>query len=236
VILRPAAVALFALAAWPVQAEAQIHRYVDANGTIVLSNARIERAIDVHAVVGAPRYVTTTALAAPAAATAYESLVLEHAKSQSLRPELVRAVIQVESGFNPRALSPKGAIGLMQLMPATARDLGVRDAWDPSENIRGGTLYLRQLLDRYDGNEELALAAYNAGAGAVDAHGGIPPYRETRDYVQKVGKAAGRKPAVSLAGGKTIFYKWIAVENGRAQIHVSTERPPRDVTFDVIER
>ncbi len=98
----------------------------------------------------------------------WDDVIDHHAREQGLRPDLVRAVIQVESAFNPRARSHKGAMGLMQLMPATARDLGVRNAYDPLENIRGGIAYLRGLLDRFNGNEELALAAYNAGAGAVD--------------------------------------------------------------------
>ena len=159
-------------------------------------------------------------------AAEYDSLIAEHASQHTLRPELVRAVIQVESGFNARALSSKGAMGLMQLMPATARELGVRNAFDPSENIRGGTAYLRQLLDRYEGNEELALAAYNAGSGAVDRSGGrIPAYRETRDYVRKVSSAAGRRPATSLAGGKLVVYKWLEIIDGRAIPKYSTERP-----------
>ena len=145
----------------------------------------------------------------------YEPLIQEHATRRALRPELVRAVIQVESGFNPRALSPKGAMGLMQLMPATARSLGVNNPWDPAQNIRGGTDYLRQLLDEYDGNEELALAAYNAGSGAVAKYGRrIPPYRETRDYVRKVGAAAGEGPAASRK--KLIIYKTIEILDGRA--------------------
>ena len=164
----------------------------------------------------------------------YEPLIQEHATRRALRPELVRAVIQVESGFNPRALSPKGAMGLMQLMPATARSLGVNNPWDPAQNIRGGTDYLRQLLDEYDGNEELALAAYNAGAGAVAKYGRrIPPYRETRDYVRKVGAAAGEGPAASRK--KLIIYKTIEILDGRAVPRYSSERPTSG-SFQIVSR
>jgi len=113
-------------------------------------------------------------------------LVAVVAKRHGLDPVLVWAVVSVESAFQPRAVSPKGAQGLMQLMPATARELGVADSLDPAQNLDGGTRHLRALLEQYKGDLKLALAAYNAGAGAVRRHGGVPPYRETRDYVDKV--------------------------------------------------
>ena len=108
------------------------------------------------------------------------------ARRHGLAPELVIAVVSVESGFRPQAVSPKGAQGLMQLMPTTAESLGVEDAFDPEQNLDGGVRHLGQLLALYDGDVERALAAYNAGAGAVHRHHGVPPYRETRAYVRKV--------------------------------------------------
>jgi soluble lytic murein transglycosylase-like protein len=108
------------------------------------------------------------------------------ARRHGLDPDLVIAVVSVESGFRPQAVSPKGAQGLMQLMPRTAESLGVVDAFDPEENLDGGVRHLVQLLTQYDGDVERALAAYNAGEGAVRRHHGVPPYRETRAYVKKV--------------------------------------------------
>ncbi len=107
----------------------------------------------------------------------------------TVSPLLVESVIAAESAWNPRAISPKGAMGLMQLMPATARELGVANSLDPAQNVRGGTAYLRQLLDRYAGQPnrlERALAAYNAGPARADKYGGVPPYRETVDFVSRV--------------------------------------------------
>lgn len=114
------------------------------------------------------------------------ALAVEAALRHGLPPELVLAVVAVESGFRPDAVSPKGAQGLMQLMPATAGSLGVADAFDPAQNLDGGSRHLGQLLTVYDGDLTRALAAYNAGEGAVQRHGGVPPYRETRAYVKKV--------------------------------------------------
>ena len=116
----------------------------------------------------------------------FERLVAEAAQRHGLDPALVRAVVGVESGFEPQAVSSKGAQGLMQLMPATARDLGITDPFDPAANLDGGSRYLSALVARYEGDLPKALAAYNAGMGAVARHGGVPPYAETLRYVQRV--------------------------------------------------
>jgi hypothetical protein len=120
-----------------------------------------------------------------------QALVEQAARRHDVDPQLVHAVIRQESGYDPFAVSSKGAMGLMQLMPATADRFGVQNIFDPAENVQGGVQYLRHLLDRYNGDPRLTLAAYNAGEGAVDRYGDVPPYRETVDYVSKVRRLYG---------------------------------------------
>ena len=117
---------------------------------------------------------------------ALRGMARDYAVRNRISPSLVTAVIETESSFNPRALSPRGAMGLMQLMPDTARELDVEDPFEPEQNIRGGVQLLRRLLDRYNGDYRMALAAYNAGEGAVARSGGVPDYPETQEYVRRV--------------------------------------------------
>ena len=121
-----------------------------------------------------------------ALALEFERLVRREAAAAGVDPSLVAAVARTESGLAPRATSPAGAAGLMQLMPATAQALGVADPYDPVANVRGGAIYLKELLARFGGDVALAVAAYNAGPGAVERFGGVPPYTETRRYVARV--------------------------------------------------
>jgi soluble lytic murein transglycosylase-like protein len=129
-------------------------------------------------------------------------VVEETARNHGIDPNLIDLVIRMESGYNPRALSSKGARGVMQLMPGTASMYGVKDSFDPFDNIRGGVRYLRDLLVRFNSDIELALAAYNAGPEAVARHGGVPPYGETRNYVSSILAAYQNKSSLTtLAGG-----------------------------------
>lgn len=118
----------------------------------------------------------------------YQEIVARKSRKYNIHPALVKAIIKAESNWNPYAISRKGAKGLMQLMPRTALDMGVRNSMNPEQNIEGGTKYISMLLNLFSGNLDLALAAYNAGPGAVKKYGGIPPYRETINYVKKVNK------------------------------------------------
>ena len=131
------------------------------------------------------------------AGSTVRSMVEEAAKQYEMSPELVDSVIQVESNYNPYAVSPKGAQGLMQLMPATARRFGVKNTFDPKDNIEGGVRYLKFLKETFQ-DERLAIAAYNAGEGAVQKYGNVPPYQETMSYVAKVGRKYGQARRAEL--------------------------------------
>jgi soluble lytic murein transglycosylase-like protein len=208
-------------------ARAQIYSWHDASGNLVLSDHAVDGAqVESYAVPRAASVRTTRATAATAAPPAsYDDLIDRHSRESGVRTELVRAVIQVESGFNPSARSPKGAMGLMQLMPATAQQFGVRNPYSPAENIAAGVAYLRELLDRYGNNEELALAAYNAGPGAVDRHGeAVPPYRETQKYVSKVSELAG---AQARRAPGTQVYRIVQTVNGREVVLFSNNPDAR---------
>ena len=213
-------------------ASAQIYAIRDENGVLTLSDKPLGEGAKTYAVRGAADSVRATRGSEGVRSSQWDDVIDFRAREQGIRPDLVRAVIQVESAFNPRARSNKGAMGLMQLMPATARELGVRNAYDPLENIRGGVAYLRTLLDQFNGNEELALAAYNAGAGAVNKYGGtVPPYRETRDYVSRIQGKAGTN-----IGARSVIYRITELVDGEEVVRYSNQRPPRGTTYEVVQR
>lgn len=203
-------------------ASAQIYSWRDASGNLVVSSSRPAAGVAVKsyavpetATVRATRYVPADR------SRQYDTLIDEHAGINGVRTALVRAVIQVESGYNAYARSPKGALGLMQLMPATLRQFRVANPYNPAENIRAGVAYLRELLDRYSNNEVLALAAYNAGPGAVDRHSqSVPPYRETQRYVSRVSEMAG--PQVRVPG--TNIYRIVQVFDGQERVLLTDDR------------
>ena len=179
------------LAAASAGAHSRIYMYVDAEGvkhyTDVPDNNRYRLlALSPADLTRSGEHYSPTLLAR---AAAYDAIIERAARTASVEPNLLRAVIVVESGFNPGAVSKKGAVGLMQLQPATARRYGVKNIYDPEQNVRAGAHYLSDLLIRFDSNLELALAAYNAGEEAVERyHRRVPPFRETLAYVPSVMK------------------------------------------------
>lgn len=221
-LLRLAVLTAAVCAAAPLTAQAQIYSWRDASGTLVLSDHPRDGSTPTYAV-GSTGFRTTRV---PDARRnhSFDTLIAEHATRHGVRADLVHAVIQAESAFNPAARSGKGAMGLMQLMPATARQFGVTDAYDPAQNIGAGVAYLKHLLERYSQNEELALAAYNAGTGAVEKYGAVPPYRETRDYVSRIRSRAGTAPS------PTRLYRIVEIRDGREVVrytNIAPELPKR---------
>lgn len=160
-------------------ARSEVYQYIEANGTISLTNVPNDpRYTRVISELPRSRHLISDRELDP--------VIARHSRAHRLHPALIRAVIKTESDFDPLAVSHAGAVGLMQLMPQTAMRFDVRDSYNPDDNIGGGTKYLRQLLDRFNGNLPLALAAYNAGEHAVERYRGLPPIPETRQYVLKV--------------------------------------------------
>jgi len=179
-------------------AQADIYQFVDDSGVVHFTNVpagRVKKNAKVHAEARAT--YSSAATSQPASPVkgkqrsddipaSYVTIINSACERYGVDPSLVHAVVKVESDFNPFALSRKGAMGLMQLMPQTASTMKVRNSFSPHENIEGGVKYLRYLIDRYEGNLSLALAAYNSGETAVKKWGTIPPYKETQDYVKKI--------------------------------------------------
>jgi soluble lytic murein transglycosylase-like protein len=216
------------LAAATLPASAQIYAWRDASGRLVLSDRPAAAGARSYSVSTAAHVHTTRPVGTVGAA--YDGLIRTHAEAHGISPDLVRAIIQIESAFNPRAVSHKGAMGLMQLMPATATEFQVSNPFDPAENIRAGVAYFRRLLDRYDQKVELALAAYNAGPGAVDRYGQqVPPYRETRAYVRKIVSVT----PIAVGPRKTI-YKIVELVDGREVPRYSDRKP--EGQYEVVTR
>ncbi len=193
------------LSLWPVLARAQVRVGVSESGRKIIFNEGLEQRA---------RRLSNHLLPVPE--EDIQILINRHSESQSLDPKLVQAMIQVESGYNNKARSLKGAMGLMQLMPATASLYSVDDPYDPEDNVRGGTRYLRYLVDRFPGRLDLAVAAYNAGPGAVERYGGVPPYRETKDYVSRV---------LSLYQGGQVSFPSAVAQGGSSSILPGRRKP-----------
>jgi soluble lytic murein transglycosylase-like protein len=228
-------------AATPLSAEADVFTRRNASGVIEATNLPDREGFKLAYRSKGPVTHSPGFRASPSNNRAYDAYIHEAAAFHGVDVALVRAVIQVESEFDPRAVSRAGARGLMQIMPSTAVRLGVLDSFDPRQNIFGGVRYLRILLDMFRGDVSLAVAGYNAGEHAVQRHNGIPPYRETQGYVRKIlgllgapvalaapppAAAAPAKPPVK----RSIIYKW---QDSRGRVFLS-DTPPQDKTPYVI--
>ena len=209
-----AGVLLLAVAGGPVEGQSASYRLTDEEGVTHFTNAPTD-----------PRYRSMSGMSGtgagwlrlpPNVQVRFTEEIKAIAARHGVSASLVESVIRVESAFNPSAISPKGAQGLMQLMPQTATSLGVRNAFDPKQNIEGGVRHLRYLIDRYPGNLPFAIAAYNAGEGAVDRYRGIPPYSETQEYVRRVLQLSG-------GGGGQVIYR---IEDAASGTVTYTNVPP----------
>jgi soluble lytic murein transglycosylase-like protein len=211
------------LSLWPALAAAQVRLGVSSEGRkFIFNEGSTQRA----------RRLSDRLVPIPEADI--QIAIDRHSVAQSLDPKLVRAMIQVESGYNHRARSQKGAMGLMQLMPGTASLYSVDDPYDPDDNVRGGTCYLRFLVDKFPGRLDLAVAAYNAGPGAVQRYGGVPPYRETKDYVRRVlALYQGGNPMMSAAFGSAT--SGISIIPGKRKPYITRNSQNRIVVTTALD-
>jgi soluble lytic murein transglycosylase-like protein len=209
----------------PALAQAQLYSWKDASGRLIISDQPRDPAAKTYLVFGSAGTASFRATKpASAKAAVYDDLILEHANAHALSPDFVRAVIQAESAFNPRARSAKGAMGLMQLMPQTAAEYHVIDAYNPADNIRAGVAYLKSLMTRFGNDVSLALAAYNAGPGAVEKYGRtVPPYKETRSYVARI---KSDTDAVHAVNSPTAIYRIVRVVDGHETVSYSNKPSP----------
>lgn len=214
-MVRPLLFAAAICALTPNLAQAQLYSWTDANGRLIISDQPRDPEAKTYLVFGsngAPAFAATRP-PSPRAAV-YDDLIEANATQHALSPDFVRAVIQAESAFNPYARSPKGAMGLMQLMPSTAAEYRVLNAYNPAENIRAGVAYLKSLLTRFNDDVSLALAAYNAGPKAVEKYGNtVPPYKETRNYVSRIRANSG--PAAPVNTGPAPIVRTVEMVDGR---------------------
>lgn len=194
-----AVVLLFSLSA-----RADMFMYTDENGVIVFTDNPDYKKID---------YRLYRALKSDSMKSDYRSIIERTSEKHGVDPMLVHAVISAESGFNESAVSSKGAMGLMQLMPSTAAQLGVYNPYNPEQNVDAGVRYLRHLIDRFGGDYRLAVAAYNAGPGSVEKYGGVPPIPETRRFVEKVFSRYRGKNLSKSSGGKGTIYR-VVLDDG----------------------
>src|SRR5262245_46442102 len=231
-MVRPVLLAAALCALTPSLAQAQLYSWKDDSGRLIISDQPRTAEAKTYLVFGStgatpkseaqPSFGSTKP-PAPRAAE-YDDLISEHASTHALDPNFVRAVIQAESAFNPWARSSKGAMGLMQLMPETAKVYRVLDAYNPAENIRAGVAYLKTLMTRYDNDVPLALAAYNAGPNAVEKYGRkVPPYKETRNYVARITKTTEKTQPVN---SPSAIYKVVRVVDGHETVSYSNKPSP----------
>ena len=193
--LMKATISVALLLAWlPLQTHAEFYVYKENDGTSWITDRKMpQEKYTLMATIGRPTAVVScrkmTASKLANRASSYADTIQAYSIAYEVDPKLVKAIIATESCFDRKAVSSVGARGLMQLMPATAKELGVKDSFNANQNIRGGIKYFSQMLARFNNNTELALAAYNAGPNAVEKYGGIPPYTETKGYIKKSAKA-----------------------------------------------